>query len=348
MALVRQVRDGDFLGATLDLSQPFETAEWTVSSGVQCQLLMRGVLQLTPPNIKGTEKDIVLSSGIHGDETSPIELVQRLAEGVLQGRVIPAHRILLIIGHPEAINAQTRYIDENMNRLFKGHNEERNVDCKVANQLQKVISHFFAGSRAENKDRWHLDMHSAIRDSKHYTFAVSPFTAKPTRSNRLFSFLSRAGIEAVLMSNASSPTFSWHSAEYYAAQALTLELGKVAEFGENDLSSLEPFYEALLALVTEQELPSEWQNDELKIYKVTRTLIKHSEQFSFTFPDELANFTFFEQGKLLGSDEDVEYFSLSGGEAVVFPNSRVALGHRACLLVQQADVDLGEQVTLRQ
>ncbi|WP_299021881.1 succinylglutamate desuccinylase [uncultured Photobacterium sp.] len=348
MALVQQVKDGDFLGATLDLSHPFEATGWTASSGAHCQLIMRGVLQVTPPNLKGREKDIVISSGIHGDETSPIELVQRLAEGILLGRLIPAHRLLLIIGHPEAINVHTRYIKENMNRLFKGHNEERNIDCIVANQLQKAVSHFYAGSRSENKDRWHFDMHSAIRDSKHYTFAVSPFTVKPTRSNRMFSLLSRAGIEAVLMSNTPSPTFSWHSAEYYAAQALTLELGKVAKFGDNDLSPLEPFYDALLTLVTEPELSLEWYSDKLKIYKVTRTLIKHSEEFCFTFPDDLANFTFFEQGKLLGSDEGVEYFSLSGGEAVVFPNSRVALGQRACLLVRQADVDFGEQVTLRQ
>lgn len=347
MALLQRVKEGKFLDATLDLSSPFGAGEWTATTGVHCRLLMRGVLQVTPAELNGTEKDIVLSSGVHGDETSPIELIQDLAAGILTGKIIPAHRILLIIAHPEAVNAHTRFIQENMNRLFKGHNDERNVDCAVANQLQKVVGQFYARSTASKKERWHLDLHCAIRASEHYTFAVSPYSEKPTRSNHLFSFLQRAKIEAALLSNTPSPTFSWHSAEYYGAQALTMELGKVAPFGKNDLTLLEPFKAAMVALVTESELPLEWEGDRLSIYKVTRTLVKHTDRFQFTFPDNQANFTFFEQGKLLGSDEGVEYFSLEGGESVVFPNSHVAIGQRACLLVKKTAVNFAEQVTIK-
>ncbi|MGF1729935.1 succinylglutamate desuccinylase [Photobacterium kasasachensis] len=347
MAFLQQVKDGKFLQATLDLSLAFEGGEWTVSSGAHCQLLMRGVLQVTPADLNGNEKDIVLSSGVHGDETSPIELVQQLAEGVLKGDIIPAHRLLLIIAHPEAINAHTRFIDENMNRLFKGYNEERNIDSITANQLQQAVSLFYAGSTANTSDRWHLDLHCAIRDSEHYTFAVSPHSDKPTRSNRLFSFLQHAEIEAALLSNSPSPTFSWHSAEYFGAQALTMELGKVAQFGENDLERLAAFNAAMLALVIEPELPMLWEGDKLSVYKVTRTLVKQTDTFYFTFPANQANFTYFEQGKLLGGDEGVEYFSLEGGESVVFPNPNVALGQRACLLVKKTDVNFGEQVSVK-
>ena len=347
MAFLQQVKEGKFLKATLDLSLPFETGEWTAPSGVQCRLLMRGVLEVTPAVLNGTEKDIILSSGVHGDETGPIELVQELAEGILTGKVIPAHRLLLVIAHPDAINAHTRFIEENMNRLFKDSNDERNTDCIVANRLQKAVGHFYAASPPGQKDRWHLDLHSAIRDSEHYTFAVSPCSDKPTRSNRLFSFLQRAQIEAVLLSSAPSSTFSWHSAEYYGAQALTMELGKVAGFGENDLTLLEPFRAAMLALVTEPELAIEWEGGRLAIYRVTRTLVKQSDSFRFAFPEEQANFTFFEQGKLLASDEGVEYFSLEGGEAVVFPNPSVAIGQRACLLVKKTAVNFAEQVTVK-
>ncbi|MCW8329802.1 succinylglutamate desuccinylase [Photobacterium sp. SDRW27] len=347
MALLQQVKDGEFLKATCDLSSPCELGEWKVSTGVHCQLIMRGVLQITPAELGGNEKDIILSSGVHGDETSPIELIQNLAQKILKGELVPVHRLLLIIAHPEAINAHTRFIDENMNRLFNGHNEERNVDCIVANQLQAAVNSFYAGSTAINKDRWHLDLHCAIRGSAHYTFAVSPFSEKPTRSNRLFAFLQRAEIEAVLLSRTASPTFSWYSAENFGAQALTMELGKVAPFGKNDLSLLESFNTAMLALVIEPELALEWHGDKLNVYKVTRTLTKQTEAFQFTFPDNQANFTFFEQGKLLGSDEGVEYFSLEGGEAVVFPNPNVAIGQRACLLVRKTAVNFAEQVTVK-
>lgn len=347
MALLQQVKEGKFLEAALDMSSPFEAGEWVTASGVQCQLLMRGVLQLTPAKLQGGEKDIILSSGVHGDETGPVELIQALAAGILTGEIIPAHRLLLIIAHPEAINAHTRFIEENMNRLFKGRNDERNIDCVVANQLQDVVGQFYAGSATGKEERWHLDLHCAIRDSEHYTFAVSPYSENLTRSNRLFSFLQQAQVEAVLLSNSPSSTFSWHSAEYYGAQALTVELGKVARLGENDLSRLEPFKTAMVALVTEPELPLEWEGDRLAIYKVTRTLLKQTESFRFTFPANQANFTFFEQGKQLASDEGVEYFSLEGGEAVVFPNPDVALGQRACLLVKKTAVNFGEQVSVK-
>lgn len=347
MGLLQQVKNGMFLEATLDLTLPFEAGSWLTATGVECALLSRGVLQITPAKSTGLEKDIVLSSGVHGDETSPIELVQNLAEGILKGDIIPAHRLLLIIAHPEAINAHTRFIDENMNRLFKGHNEERNIDCITANQLQKSVSFFYAGSTASKTERWHLDLHCAIRDSEHFTFAVSPYSENPTRSNRLFSFLQRAEIEAALLSSSPSPTFSWYSAEYFGAQAFTMELGKVAKFGENDLERLDSFNTAMLSLATEPELAMEWEGDKLCVYKVTRTLVKQTDAFRFTFPANQANFTYFEQGKLLGSDEGIEYFSLEGGEAVVFPNPNVALGQRACLLVKKTEVDFGEQVTVK-
>ncbi|MEJ2762912.1 succinylglutamate desuccinylase [Photobacterium sp. MCCC 1A19761] len=346
MAFLKQVKKGRFLKATLDLTSPFEPGEWALDSGVQCKMPMRGVLDITPSALNGTEKDIVLSSGVHGDETSPVELIQRLAEGILKGEIIPAHRLLLIIAHPEAINAHTRFVTENMNRLFKAQNDARNVDCITANALQQAVSDFYHGSSQAQPDRWHLDLHCAIRDSRHYTFAVSPYTDNPTRSNRLFAFLQRAQIDAVLLSNSASPTFSWYSAEYFSAQALTMELGKVARFGENDLTLLEGFYNAMLALVTENDVPLEWYGETISVYKVTRTLTKHTDAFQFTFPADQANFTHFEEGALLGSDEGVEYTAAPGGEAVVFPNPNVAIGQRACLLVKKTRVNFREQVTV--
>lgn len=346
MAFLKQVKKGRFLKATLDLASPFESGEWTLDTGVQCKLPMRGVLEITPPTLSGHEKDIVLSSGVHGDETSPIELIQRLAEGILKGEIIPAHRLLLIIAHPEAINAHTRFVTENMNRLFKAQNDARNVDCVTANAQQQAVSDFYHGSTQAQPDRWHLDLHCAIRDSKHYTFAVSPYTDNPTRSNRLFAFLQRAQIDAILLSNSASPTFSWYSAEYFSAQALTMELGKVAQFGENDLERLEDFYSAMLALVTEVDVPLEWYGETMSVYKVTRTLTKQTDAFHFTFPANQANFTHFEEGTLLGGDEGVEYTAAQGGEAVVFPNPNVAVGQRACLLVKKTRVNFREQVTV--
>ena len=345
MTFVDEVKKGRFLSATCDLSLPFTVGEWILESGIHCKLLQRGVLQITPIEQMSTAKDIVLSSGVHGNETAPIELIQQLAEGILLGHIEPVHRLLLIIAHPEAINNKTRFIDENMNRLFKVRNQERNIDCKVANQLQEAVNSFYGSSTAIQPEKWHLDLHCAIRRSEHYTFAISPYSHKLSRSNSLFSFIQYAKIEAVLLANDPSSTFSWFSAEYHGAQSLTIELGKVADFGENDLTLLSYFSHALMKLITESTLPISWNND-VEVYRVNRTLLKQSESFTFSFPSDLPNFTFFEEGTYLGSDKEQEFIADEKGEAVVFPNANVALGQRAALMVKKAHIIFDEQVRL--
>lgn len=347
MTLLQSVKAGNFLAATLDLSLPFETRKWTLDSGVRCYLSHRGVLHITPADRSDFAKDIIISSGVHGDETGPIELVQRLAEQILQGKIKPRHRLLLIIAHPQAINMHTRFIDENMNRLFATRNDDANVDRVIANQLQDAVDYFFEQSPVSHPNRWHLDLHCAIRDSVHYTFAVSPYSENKTRNQALFAFLEQAEIEAILLSNSPSPTFSGYSAEKFGAQALTMELGKVAAFGQNDLNQLAPFAEAMKQLITESELQNEWEAGAPCVYRVTRTLMKQTPSFTFNFPAQQANFSFFEHGKLLAHDDGVEYFSLEGGEAIVFPNANVATGQRACLLVQQTDVIIDDQVMVK-
>ncbi|EAS45143.1 succinylglutamate desuccinylase [Photobacterium profundum] len=353
MASLQSVKEGGFLTATLDLALPFEAGKWALESGVEFDLSHRGILTITPPKVSALTKDIIVSAGVHGDETGPIELVQEMAQSLLQGKLVPVHRLLLIIGHPQAINVHTRFIEENMNRLFSERNDETNIDRINANQLQYAVDDFYQKSPLLTlhhdqalPDRWHLDLHCAIRDSVHYTFAVSPYSEKTTRSGALFSFLQQAEIEAILLSSSPSPTFSWYSAENYGAQGLTMELGKVARLGENDLTRLAPFAEMMQQLICSDTLDVSWDDSATNVYRVTRSLAKKSDDFSFTFPSNQANFTFFEHGKLLAQDCGVKYYSLEGGEAVVFPNPNVALGQRACLLVQQTDVKFGEQVTI--
>ncbi|MGF1687478.1 succinylglutamate desuccinylase [Photobacterium japonica] len=347
MGMLERVKAGAFLAASLDMDSPEERGQWQTTKGAECELLARGVLAISPSKSTGEQKAIVISAGIHGDETAPMELVQHLAEQLLTGDLHPAHRLLLIIGHPAAIGCHQRFIDENMNRLFKQPNPATTPDAQRANTLQSVLRDFYATAPLNASQRWHLDLHCAIRDSVHYTFAVSPHSEQPTRSVPLFAFLQKAEIEAVLLANSPSPTFSWFSAAYFGAQAFTLELGKVAPFGKNDLARLAPFYQALVALVTTPAMDVTWQANALAVYKVTRTLVKQSDDFTFSFPDDQANFTFFEQGALLGKDGDIEYYSLDGGEAIVFPNASVALGQRAGLLVQQTDVNVTDQVTVK-
>ncbi len=329
-----------FLSQTLDMSSEVQPMETHLSNQTKVRLISRGILEVTPHRCGS--KDIIISAGIHGDETGPMELVDRLVADILSEKIVLKHRCLFILAHPEATNQFTRFVDENLNRLFGERHIETNREHKIANLLQTVVTEFYAQS--ESTQRWHLDLHCAIRDSEHYTFAVSPYTTNGTRSNELGCFLQACDIEALMLSTTASPTFSWYSAENFSAQALTMELGKVARIGENDLASLETFDQGLRKLVSAEQATNEVWNNSVKSYEVSRTLTKLSDEFTLTFPNDQANFSFFPYGALLATDKGgVEYHSIEGGEAVVFPNANVAINQRAALLVKPVTLSITDE-----
>ncbi|MDF2152323.1 succinylglutamate desuccinylase [Vibrio sp. CAU 1672] len=318
-----------FLTDTLDIHLEVAPVEKVLSNGVILKLYQQGVLEVVPENYDQDSKNIIISCGIHGDETAPMELVDTIIQDIESGFQQVDARCLFIIAHPQATLAHTRYLDENLNRLFddKPHNESR--ELVIADTLKVLVKQFYQDTAP--KTRWHLDLHCAIRDSKHYTFAVSPKTRHPVRGKELMDFLDSAHIEAVLLSNSPSSTFSWCSAENYAAQALTLELGRVARVGENDLDKFTAFDLALRNLIASSQ-PEHLPKPCIK-YRVSRTIVRLHDDFDFMFDDNVENFTSFVHGEVFGHDGDKPLMAKNDNEAIVFPNREVAIGQRAALMV---------------
>ncbi|MDD1780789.1 succinylglutamate desuccinylase [Enterovibrio sp. ZSDZ35] len=325
-----------FLKHTLYPPKNFKPQSITLSNGILVNHKDIGVLEVSPSN---ANSHVVISSGIHGDETAPIELVDDLVNEILSERVTPRERVLFIIGHPDAIHAHTRFIEENLNRLFANENPERNKECLLANRLQAHVSAFFRSAK-EGDGKWHFDLHSAIRDSKHYMFGVVPASTPATDIRPLVSFIQAAKMDAVMLSRTPSSTFSWWSAENFGALAATFEMGKVARLYENDMTEFDALKSAFVALLSGTPLPESDDKHPFLMYKVTRTITKTDASFSLTFSNDAANFTYFTSGEKLASENDVSYWAIEGGEAVVFPNANVAIGQRACLLVQPYTPDL--------
>ncbi len=229
----------------------------------------------------------------------------------------------------ESTLAHTRFLEENLNRLFDEKEHEPTKELAIADTLKLLVRDFYQDT--DPKTRWHLDLHCAIRGSKHYTFAVSPKTRHPVRSKALVDFLDSAHIEAVLLSNSPSSTFSWYSAENYGAQALTMELGRVARIGENALDRLTAFDLALRNLIAEAQ-PEHLSKPCIK-YRVSRTIVRLHDDFDFMFDDNVENFTSFVHGEVFGHDGDKPLMAKNDNEAIVFPNRHVAIGQRAALMV---------------
>jgi succinylglutamate desuccinylase len=144
-------------------------------------------------------------------------------------------------------------------------------------------------------------------------------------------FVASGHIDAVMFSNAPSSTFSWFSAENFEAQALTVELGRVARIGENDLDKLVAFDLAMRDLIASSE--AEHLPRAPVMYRVSRTIVRLHEDFDFMFDDDVENFTSFKHGEVFGHDGDKPLMAKNEGEAVVFPNRHVAIGQRAALMV---------------
>ena len=325
-----------FLADTLDMTCSNDPVSVTTSAGVTIKRWERGVIEVLPSSARATDKHVLVSAGVHGNETAPLEMMDHWVNDIVAGKLDVGCHCLFIIAHPQAINRHTRFIETNLNRLFDAHNDEATLESTIAQRLKHYTDTFFLNTPRES--RWHFDLHCSIRDSKHVSFAVSPRSRHETRHADLMRFLSVAHIEALILSNAPSSTYSWYSAEHHAAQALTIELGKVNRLGENNLARFEAFMNAMSDVIAGQDNESTRSTASPVVYRVTRTLMRLSEDFNFLFQDDVPNFTSFVHGEVFGHDGEKPLMAQNEHEAIVFPNPKVAIGQRAALMVCKVTV----------
>lgn len=98
-----------FLLDSLDLEQEVLAGQTVLSNGVQLKVHQRGVFEVIPADYDQHTKNIIFSTGVHGDETAPMELVDKIVEDIETGFQSVKARCLFIVAHPEATNAHTRF-----------------------------------------------------------------------------------------------------------------------------------------------------------------------------------------------------------------------------------------------
>jgi len=329
----------DFLQFTLSQPQDFDEAgTFMLGEHTQVGVWDTGVIVFEPKVVCG--KDIVLSCGVHGNETAPIELCNGLVKALLDEKLIAKQRVLFLFGNPPAIIKGTRFIEENLNRLFNG---AHSIDTGLVNperirakKLEDYVDTFFTSPNG-SKHKIHYDLHTAIRGSKHEKFAIYPFRPGRQYSGEQIMFLAASGIETVLFHHEPTTTFSYFSSINYQADAFTIELGKVLPMGQNDMTRFIAFNEMLIRLITDKPLHlSQFDATRVNLYQVCRAINKRFDDFEFTFANDVKNFTSFPKGYVLakegGHDIKVEHET----EAVVFPNAKVPVGQRTVLCLKPA------------
>ncbi|UXU88928.1 succinylglutamate desuccinylase [Burkholderia sp. S-53] len=327
----------DFLAFTLAGGTPAVTDGACAGGAVRWSWLGDGLVALEPAAADGTARaSVLVSAGVHGDETAPIELLSMLVRDLASGALPLACRLLVVLGNVPAMRAGERYLDDDLNRLFSGRHAQvpASREAPRAVQLETAAAAFFAAAPAGGV-RWHIDMHTAIRASVFEQFALLPHTGTPP-TRTMVEWLGDARIAAVLLHTAKGNTYSHFTAEHCGALACTLELGKVRPFGQNDLARFAPADLAVRRLVS-----GAWgghpRGDAVatlpRVFTVIDQITKQSDALELFVAADVANFTAFARGTVLAQDGDYRYTVTHDEERIVFPNPTVKPGLRAGLLV---------------
>ncbi|KWH17239.1 succinylglutamate desuccinylase [Burkholderia multivorans] len=322
---------GDFLSSTLAGRVPDAHDGMCAGGAVRWHWLGDGLLAFEPAASDAAHASVLVSAGVHGDETAPIELLSMLVRDVGTGALPLACRLLVVLGNVPAMRAGERYLDDDLNRLFSGRHAQlpASREAPRAAQLEAAARTFFAGSPAQGA-RWHIDMHTAIRASVFEQFALLPHTGTPP-SRAMVEWLGDARIAAVLLHTAKGNTYSHFTAEHCGALACTLELGKVRPFGQNDLARFAPADRAVRRLVS--GAPRDADAPLPRVFTVIDQITKQSDALELFVAPDVANFTAFARGTVLAQDGDYRYTVRHDEERIVFPNPSVKPGLRAGLLV---------------
>jgi len=289
-----------------------------------------GILSIKAAKADPARASVLVSVGVHGDETGPIEMVAYLVDALSRSADALAVDLMLCVGNIDAIRQAKRFIDADLNRMFRAQRGALagTFEAGRADRLIEATRAFFEGT---GPARWHFDLHTAIRPSHYPMFAIVPELIAPAQRAELMAWLGAAGIQAIIMNPESAGTYSYFTAEHLGAAGSTVELGRVGTLGQNDLSQFAAASSALDRLL--RGLPAHAAANAAHVFDTAQSIIKLSDAFTMSVGRETWNFTALKKGDVIARDGETVYTVRHDEELVVFPNPDVRVGLRAGIMV---------------
>ena len=294
--------------------------------------LAEGVLECIPHNYY--RNSIVISVGIHGNETAPIEILDKIVSDLFSEKIILNEHVLFILGNPEAIREGKRFIDYDLNRMFCGgwRNLIDSQEAKRAKEIEMLITDFFDNKKPDIY-RYHYDLHTAIKKSLVPTFALLPYQTDGY-SEILLKNLESAELDGLVFHTTKGKTFTNFTSENFNSASATLELGKANPFGQNDLISFSPIDLVIRNIISKKD-NLDRKKPPISRFKVIDTIVKNDESFELNVKGDVPNFSPIEKGTIIAFDNKVKYQYLDKNVYVIFVNSDVKFGLRAGLILEK-------------
>lgn len=326
---------GKLLELTLCGHEPAEKTQVTVK-GVRLRWLAEGALEVCPAEPVDGGLDLVLSAGIHGHETAPIELLERLLHGIASGTLTPRVRVLFLFGNPAAIRAGKPFIEQDANRLFNGrHAQSSGLEALRVAELEQIARGFFS---TPGRSRLHYDLHTTVRGSVFERFAIYPYQTERAHSRRELARLATAGVQAVLLQDKPSATFSAFTYEQLGAEAFTLELGQVHVSAQRQAATVDAWHAWLSGVIEAARPPHDDSLDGLQLFSVAREVVKYSDSFRLHVPVDIEHFTALRAGYLLAEDlAGTRWVVEQARTRLLFPDPKARNGSPAGLLIVPDD-----------
>ncbi len=332
----------DWLSHTLSTAEHVSSEQVVVlADGTGLQLQDSGLLYLEPPADRPNpnNESLIVSAGIHGNETAPIEVLNNLLNELIDGQWQLACPVLLILGNPPAMDAGKRFIDVNLNRLFGGAHRKPEYQGLPEADRARVLERACEAFAAKHPDNLcHYDLHTAIRPSLREKFALYPFVAGRDVPEKQVNFLLEAEVDTLLLQHKEGTTFASFSSTALRAESFTVELGKVRPFGQNNLARFTGIADALRRRMKGGQPPRrDKASGEIAVFEVVHEILNTGDSFLFHVPDDVANFTMYDPGTVIWEDDTTCYKVGDKPEGIVFPNRDVPVGQRAGLMLRRRD-----------
>lgn len=312
----------DFLHRSLNTEGPGHPF---MAAGARWHWPAPGMLEITPTEPSDMQAAII-SVGVHGDETVPIRLVDQWLEHLRQQERNIHRPLLVVLANPAAVNIGKRFVKHNMNRLFSAASatepdSEHQRTAQIMTVVEKFAAHFPAGL--------HFDMHSTIKPSDQDRFAIVPVDCRDNDLSDMNAWLADFSVDAWVQNISPAAAFSSFTARL-GYNSATLELGQVSALDEpiDRFLSLLPSLDRLaLGEAAEQgHSPAEFQ--------VIDEIIRPQGEFEVCLQD-FVNFRPLAADTLIARGGDREWRTGRAGDAVLFLNADVPVGHRVGLLIRQ-------------